>query len=271
MTRVIVFLALALLGVNAQAESEIPLDHVTPNLHDTASLQRGMRTFMNYCSGCHSLKYQRYNRTARFLHIPKDLMMKYLVFDPNARFGSLITRSMSVKNGKDFFGAAPPDLTLEAQYRPHGFDWIYTYLKSFYKDNARPFGVNNLVYPNVAMPDVLESLQGVQKKVCKDIPRLAPDGGDMMNEAGTKYITVKKCGEALIKRGYSPLELVKGSGKLTPKQYNQVVYDLANFLYYTGDPTRLERERIGVYVLLFLAFFYVFTRLLAREYEKEYH
>ena len=271
MRRIIVLFVLVLFGASAQAESEIPLDHITPNLHDKASLQRGMRTFMNYCSGCHSMKYERYEQAAKFLGISKKLTMENLVFNPNDRFGSLITKSMSDKNASDFFGQAPPDLTLEAKYRPNGADWVYTYLKSFYKDDKRPFGVNNLVFPNVAMPDVLENLQGIQKEVCKDIPKLAPNGGEMMDPLDNKYVTEKKCGEDLIKRGYSPLELVKGSGKLTPKQFDQVAYDLANFLYYTAEPMRLERERIGVYVLLFLAFFFVFTKLLAREYEKEYH
>lgn len=272
MTRAILLFVLILLGTVAEAqESSLPLEHITPNLHDKASLQSGLRTYMNYCAGCHSLKYQRYNRTAKDLGIPKDLMEKNLIFDPDDQFGSLITNSMSTDNGEHFFGKAPPDLTNEANFRPNGADWIYTYLKSFYRDDGRPYGVNNLVFPNVGMPDVLENLQGIQNKVCKEIPKLAANGGEKMNPQGSKYITEKKCGEDLIKRGYSPLELVKGSGQLTPQQYDKVVYDLSNFLYYVAEPNRLSRERIGVYVLLFLAFFYVFTKLLAREYEKEYH
>ena len=226
MRRIIVIFVLVLFGASAQAESEFPLDHITPNLHDKASLQRGMHTFMNYCSGCHSLKYERYEQAAKFLGIPEHLMMENLVFDPNARIGSLITKAMSEKNASDFFGQAPPDLTLEAKYRPNGPDWIYTYLKSFYRDKSRPFGVNNLVFPNVAMPNVLENLQGVQNMVCKEIPKLAPNGGEMMDPSDNKYITEKKCGEELIQRGYSPLELVKGSGELTPKQFDQVAQDL---------------------------------------------
>jgi cytochrome c1 len=272
MSRTILLVVSVLLCMSARAQEETyPLDHIVPNLHDKASLQRGMRTYMNYCFGCHSLKYQRYRRTAEDLGIPTRLMLDNLMFDPNDRIGSLMENSMSMDHAKHFFGQPPPDLTLVAKLKEGGIDWIYTYLRTFYRDDSRPFGVNNLVFENVAMPDVLEGLQGMQRKVCKDIPRIAKNGGLMMDPLDQKYITEKKCGLDLIERGYSPLQLVKGSGKLTPKQYDKVVYDLCNFLYYMAEPMRLDRERIGVYVLLFLAFFYVFTWLLGREYDKEYH
>jgi len=114
-------------------------------------------------------------------------------------------------------------------------------------------------------------LQGVQKKVCKQIPKLAANGGEMMDPLSQNYITEEVCGLELIERGYSPLELVENSGQLTAEGYEQVVYDLTNFLYYVGDPSRLERERTGVFVLIFLAFFFVPAYLLAREYKKEFH
>jgi len=272
MFRTIILTAIVLFGTSAWAEEPgYPLEHIKPNLSDKASLQRGMRTFMNYCFGCHSLKYQRYKRTATDLGIPDKLMLQNLVFDPNDRIGSLIKNSMSDDHAKHFFGQPPPDLTLEAKLKEEGIDWIYTYLKSFYRDDSRPFGVNNLVFENVAMPDVMEPLQGIQKEECKDIPKLAPNGGEMMDPLDNKYITEKKCGKDLIERGYSPLVLVKGSGSMTPKQYDKMVYDLSNFLYYMAEPVRMDRERIGVYVLLFLAFFYVFAWLLGREYDKEFH
>ena len=271
MTRVLIIFAFLTFGLAAQAAEEgYPLDHITPDLHDKASLQRGMKTFMNYCFGCHSLKYQRYKRTAADLDIPEDLMKKHLMFDPNDRIGSLMLNSLSSDKAKNWFGQSPPDLTLEAKLKEGGVDWIYTYLRTFYKDSSRPFGVNNLVFPNVAMPDVMENMQGVYEKGCKDIPKVGKNGGMMMDPLTNKHITEKVCGQELIDRGYSPLKLTK-KGELSPKEYDKVVYDLSNFLYYMGEPARLDRTRIGVYVLLFLAFFYVFAWLLGREYEKEYH
>ena len=139
-------------------------------------------------------------------------------------------------------------------------EWIYNYLKTFYLDDTRPLGVNNLVFPNVGMPHVLIDLQGVQRMGCVQVPKMAENGGEMRDplEPG-KPITEEKCGQ---------LVLDEGSGQMTPEEYDQAVYDIANFLYYVGDPSRLERHRIGVYVLLFLVILYVFTWLLGREYHK---
>ena len=240
----------------AAAESTIPLLNMTPDLNDKASLQRGAKTYMNYCLGCHSLQYQRYERTANDLGIPHDLMLEHLIFDPNTRIGSLIENSMSLSSAKTWFGAAPPDLTLYTSLKGTP-DYIYTYLKSFYADPARPFGVNNLLFENVGMPHVLLDLQGLPRKVCKT--KLEADGS-----------TQEPCDTDVIVDGRYMLE-VDGSGSMSPDEYDQVAYDLTNFLYYVAEPTRQERERLGVYVLLFLAFFFVFTYLLGREYTKEFH
>lgn len=248
----------------------IPLDHMTPDLEDQASLQRGAQTFMNYCMGCHSLQYQRYKRTADDLGIPEDLMTEHLIFDPSSKIGDHMTNNLSVKDAKQYFGSAPPDLTLYTKLMK-GPDYLYTYMRVFYEDETRPFGVNNLLFENVGMPHVLVDLQGIQKKVCKQIPRLAANGGEMRDPLSGEPITEEVCGDELIERGFSPLQLVEGTGSLSPEEYDQVIYDLSNFLTYTADPSRLERERIGVYVLLFLAFFFVFTWLLGREYTKEFH
>ena len=271
MMRSLLFVLCACLGANAFAsESVYPLDHIEPDLNDQASLQRGMQTYVNYCLGCHTLKYQRFNRTAKDIGIPEGLMLEHLIFDPDVRIGELIENSLKVENARNWFGAAPPDLTLLSNLKG-GPDWIYTYLRTFYLDESRPFGVNNMVFENVGMPHVLINLQGVQRKVCKQIPELAPNGGEKMDPLGTHYITEEVCGHELIERGYSPLELDAGSGSMTKTEFDQLAYDLSNFLYYVGEPARMDRHRIGVFVLLFLAFFYVFTRLLGREYEKEYH
>lgn len=254
----------------AGGDTPIPLDHMEPNLEDQASLQRGAQAYMNYCMGCHSLKYQRYQRTADDLGIPVDLMMEHLVFDPSARIGSLIDNPLSVESAKQWFGSVPPDLTLYTKLKG-GPEYLYTYMRVFYEDETRPFGMNNLLFENVGMPHPMVELQGLQRKVCKQIPMLAANGGEMRDPLSGEPITEEKCDKELIERGFSPLELEDGSGSLSPDEYDQLIYDLANFLYYTGDPSRLERERIGVYVLLFLAFFFVFTLLLGREYTKEFH
>ena len=273
--RQFLFVLLLIPGVaySAGGETPIPLLNIEPNTDDQASLQRGMRTFMNYCHGCHSLQYQRYVRTADDLGIPHDLMMEHVVFDPAASIGDQMDNAMSEETAKLWFGAPPPDLTLYTKLKG-GPDYFYTYMLNFYEDANRPFGVNNLLFENVGMPHVLSDLQGLQRKGCKQIPKLAANGGEMRNPwylAHRRFITEEKCGQDLIDRGYSPLELVEGSGQLSAEEYTQVVYDLTNFLYYVGDPARQDRERTGIFVLLFIAFFFVFTYLLGREYTKEFH
>ena len=136
---------------------------MTPNLSDQGSLQRGAQTYMNYCLGCHSLKYQRYKRTAEDIGVPESLMLQHLVFDPNTKIGSLIENSISSDNAKSWFGAVPPDLTLYTQLKG-GPEYLYTYLLTFYEDPSRPLGANNLVYENVGMPHALAELQGVQEE-----------------------------------------------------------------------------------------------------------
>lgn len=270
--RLMTLVSLLLLWPHAghSAEAGFPLYEMTPDLEDKGSLQRGAKIYMNYCLGCHSLQYQRYKRTAVDLGVPESLMLEHLVFDPNTKIGDTITNTISQSNAKTWFGAVPPDLTLYTQLKG-GPEYLYTYLLTFYEDKKRPLGANNLVYENVGMPHALVELQGVQKKVCKDIPKLAENGGEMMDTLSQDYITEEVCGLELVERGYSPLALVEGSGLLDADEYEQVVYDLTNFLYYVGDPSRLERERTGVFVLIFLAFFFVPAYLLAREYKKEFH
>jgi len=253
------------------AESTYPLDQIKPDLGDKASLQRGLQTYMNYCMGCHSLQYQRYKRTAEDLEIPEDLMLEHIVFDPASQIGSLMTNTMTSDHGKEFFGAAPPDLTLHSNLKG-GPDWIYTYLRTFYVDDARPLGVNNLVFENVGMPHVLAGLQGTQiRPECMQLPQKASNGGVMRDALTDEVMTTEMCGQEIVEAGYYPLELVEGTGSMTPDAYDQMIYDLANFMYYVGEPARIDRTRIGVYVLLFLAFFYVFAWLLGREYHKEFH
>ena len=128
---------------------------------------------------------------------------------------------------------------------------------------SRPFGVNNRVFPNVAMPDPFLKLQGTPVLACHQVPKIAANGGEMRDPlVSGKAITEEQCGF---------IDVVEGTGQLTPKEFDQAVYDIANFLYYVAEPARFERERLGIYVLLFLVVLYVFTALLGREYNKEVH
>ena len=142
----------------------VHLRSMSPDLENQASLQNGMKLYVNYCMGCHSLEYQRFSRAAEDLGMPQDLVEDNLIFSPELGYNDQMHKAMSAEDAEVWFGKAPPDLTLEARLR--GTDWIYSYLLSFYRDSERATGVNNVVFPAVGMPNVLEPLQGVQEKVC---------------------------------------------------------------------------------------------------------
>jgi cytochrome c1 len=255
---VIVLLAALLTPLAAMAaESDYPMEPMDPNLRDLPSLQNGFRLYVNYCIGCHSLGFQRYERTADDLEIPHDLVLENLIF-ANQKIGEHMVSAIDTEASKNWFGAPPPDLTMVARVRSP--EWIYNFLKTFYVDDTRPLGVNNLVFPNVGMPHVLINLQGVPRMGCVQVPQTAAGGGEMRDPLQPgRAVTEEKCDE---------LVLEEGTGLYTPDQYDQAVYDISNFLYYVGDPSRLERYRLGIYVLLFLVILYVFTWLLGREYHK---
>ena len=257
-------------SAGAAGGTDFPLHEMEPDLNDKTSLQRGMQTYMNYCMGCHSLKYQRYERTADDIGVPHDLMLEHLVFDKSTKIGELMTNNLKVEHAKAWFGAVPPDLTLYTKLKK-GPEYLYTYLRTFYSDPDRPFGVNNLLFENVGMPHALLELQGMQQLRCVDVPDVDEVGSPVRDPATNQPIVNRTCGMDLVERGYDPLLPADGGGELSPEEYDQVVYDLVNFMYYVGEPGRQDRERIGVYVLLFLAFFFVFAWLLEREYWKDVH
>lgn len=217
------------------------LDRADIDLHNKQSLQRGAKLFVNYCLSCHSAQFQRYNRMARDIGLSDDQVIENLMFASD-KVGNTMTVAMSRADGKTWFGAPPPDLSLVARSR--GVDWLYTYLRTFYVDETRPFGVNNLVFPSVGMPHVLWELQGVQKPVFKK------------DEHGKEVI--------------DRLELVE-PGKLTPAEYDRAARDLVSFLSYVGEPVQLERKSLGVKVILFLLVFLVVAYLLKKEYWKDVH
>ncbi len=210
------------------------------DLHDKAKLQRGARLFMNYCSGCHSLRYMRYNRMAKDLglttfdgEIDNNLLINNLIFT-TAKVHDPIQISMPESDGRQWFGRMPPDLSLSA--REHGENWLYTYLKSFYADSNRPFGANNLLVPDVAMPNVLAPLVG--KVIAK-------------HERGT----------------VTPAELVVvEAGEMTEQQFDSALQDVVTFLVYVGEPVKLIRYQMGLMVLLFFGVMIILSYQLKKLY-----
>ena len=239
--------------------SEGECDSAEVDASDIASLQRGAQIYMNYCLGCHSLKYARYKRVSEDLEIPLEMFQANLIFG-DQKLGDLINIGMESKESKEWFGNSPPDLTLEAGLR--GPDWIYTYLKSFYIDDSRPLGVNNKVYENVGMPHVLLEMQGEQFSVCKQIPEIASNGGIKQDPLTGEQLTIEKCGF---------LEVKDGTGIQTVDEFDKSMKDLTNFLAYMTDPMKKERETLGVYVLLYLFIFTILSYLLYIEFKKALH
>lgn len=212
------------------------------NVHDQASLQRGARLFMNYCAGCHSLKYLRYSQMAEGLGLTEEQVMDNLNFT-GAKFGEPIVPAMRESDADKWFGKAPPDLSLEVSAK--GADWVSAYLKSFYLDPATPSGWNNTVLVNSAMPFPLWQLQGEQ--VAEMNP---PENG--------QPATVRK------------LKLAH-PGSMTPAQYDRAVRDLTTFLAWVSSPDEQVRSRIGAWVVLYLVLFTLFALLLKKEYWKDVH
>jgi ubiquinol-cytochrome c reductase cytochrome c1 subunit len=240
-------IAIALLcGGMAVADEEggIALQSAGTDIKNTESLQRGARDFMNYCSGCHSLKYLRYNRMAADLKIPESELAANLMFTGDKSFDTI--NSAMPKDSEAWFGKQPPDLSLIARAR--GTDYLFSYLKGFYVDKTRPWGVNNLYLPSAAMPDVLAQLHGLQKPVFKNVPD--EHGSARMVLVGVESMT---------------------PGALKPEEYDQFVRDIVNFLDYAGEPVKDRRQSMGVFVILFLLVFFVFAYLLKKEYWKDVH
>lgn len=239
---VLVMLPLMLVAANAEAASagNLNLKHVETDFGDKNSLQRGFKYYMSYCISCHALGYARYERTADDLDIPHDLVLENLVFD-DSLIGDLMENAISEEDAQNWFGAAPPDLTLAG--RVHTADWLYTYLKSFYNDPVRPLGANNKIFPNVGMPNVLHELQG--NVSCYDHGTGDP----------------AQC----------ELQHIEGTGLMSEEEFDTAIADLVNFLYYIGEPIRDQRQNIGIWVLVFLGVLYILTALMGREFSKDYH
>jgi ubiquinol-cytochrome c reductase cytochrome b subunit len=225
-------------------------------LTNDASLQNGAKLAVNFCMGCHSFKYSRWERVANDIGIPNQLMLDNMVFT-GQKIGELMDIAMPADSAKEWFGATPPDLTLVARSRKP--EWVYTYLLHFYADPSRPLGVNNKVYKDVGMPHALLDLQGLPE--CAPGPVLAANGGIKRDLMTGEDILDDPCGNYNITK----------AGTMNQEEYKAAVYDLVNFLTYVAEPMAEERKHIGRLVLLFLLLLLVPTVLLNREYWKGIH
>lgn len=244
-------LAAAAPAVALAGEGEGLLEAST-HMTDQASLQRGAKLFMNYCSGCHSLKFMRYGRMGDDLGLSEKEVTENLNF-AGAKHLDHINVAMNPVDAANWFGKTPPDLSLTGRSR--GPDWIYTYLKSFYMDESRPSGWNNTILPNAAMPNVLWQLQGIQHPVTE------PRHGD---EPCAKGEVEKQCIKELVVDDAH-------KGQMTPEEYDQAARDISAFLQYVAEPAALQRESYGVWVILFLVFFSFLAYLLKHEYWRDVH
>lgn len=247
-------LAMLLLSILVAGAAESSVSHtMKPDINDQASLQTGMKLYVNYCMGCHSLQYQRYSRAAVDLGIPQDLLEENLIFSPDVAFNDAMQAAMHGGDAEGWLGAAPPDLTLNARLR--GTDWIYSFLLGFYRDPERPTGVNNTVLDAVAMPNVLEPLQGVQELACAPINQ----PGKMQSD--TLVNQTQSC---------AILQLAQ-PGAMSSAEFEEAVYDLTNFLTYVADPAKLKAHKVAPKVLIFIFIFGVIAYLLKREYWRDIH
>ena len=241
--KIVVFVAGMLVSLSALAAGGGNLQQAGNDLGDQSSLQRGAALYMNYCSGCHSLKYVRYSRIASDLGLTEEQVQASLNFT-GAKVGEQVQVAMSPEDAQAWFGQVPPDLSLVSRVR--GSDWIYTYLKSFYLDDERPLGWNNTLFPNASMPNPLWMMQGLQRA----------EFGPLDEATGERPV------ERLV---------IAEPGNAAPAEYDQAVRDITNFLEYVGEPAALKRHDLGVWVILFLAFFTFLAWLLKKEYWRDVH
>lgn len=223
----------------AVAQHGAELELANNNIGNIASLQRGAKYFVNYCFGCHSAQYVRYNRLAQDLQIDEQAVIENLMFTGERPFDTM-SIAMRPEDAERWFGIAPPDLSLIARSR--GTDYIYNFLRSFYAAPGRPTGVDNAILPGTAMPHVLWPLQGVQRAV---------------------FTTDEHDAQAL-----SGFELVQ-SGELGVDEFDDVVRDIVNFLEYISEPIKRERQQLGIYVIGFLLIFLLIAYALKKEIWKD--
>jgi ubiquinol-cytochrome c reductase cytochrome c1 subunit len=235
---VIAFVLSIGIASGAAAQHEAALDSANTNVANTASLQRGAKYFVNYCLGCHSAEYVRYNRLGQDLQLSEQQLIDNLMFTGEQVFDTM-ENAMSAEDAARWFTIAPPDLSLIARSR--GTDYIYTFLRSFYAAPDRPTGVDNIVLPGTAMPHVLWQLQGTQRAVFEE-------------HEGVQE--------------FDSFELMR-PGELSASDYDNVVRDIVNFLDYIAEPIKLKRQQLGIRVIGFLLVFLLIAFMLKKEIWKD--
>lgn len=256
-----------------------PNDPANIDLSDKTSLQNGAKLYVNYCLGCHSMEYVRYSRIAQDLELTEEQVMDNLVLGEQ-RIGDTLDKAMDpVQAEKKYFGVNPLDLTLAARVR--GEDWVYNYLRSFYVDPSRPFGVNNTVFPSVGMPHILADLQGLQAKsdellsVEEQIAQAKAvlNDSEASDEAKAKAEEKQHEAEAAMAKlaAEGKMFVLIKEGQMTPEEYDESIRDLTAFMAYTANPVKLESKRMGVWVLLFLLVLLIFAYFLKKEFWKDVH
>jgi len=233
------------------ASGNVHLDHAPGDLTDKESLKRGAETFANYCLSCHAADYMRYNRIGTDLgwtdiEVTEKLINTRGADGEKTKVGELMKVAMNNEYASEAFGTKVPGLTVIARAR--GGDWLYTYLRTFYLDDARPAGMNNLAFPDVGMPHVLWEKQGLQKAIFR-----TEEGTD----GNQKHI-------------FDKMEIVQ-AGSMSVEEYDAFVGDLVNFMVYMGEPMQLERKSLGIKVLIFLLIFAIVAYMLKKEYWKDVH
>ncbi len=238
-----VFCAALLAATSARSAGDsTQMEHAEIDRGNVASLQRGARNFMNYCSGCHSAKYVRYKTIGNDLELSEEQLIDNLMFNAQKTFETIQT-AMPADDAAIWFGTAPPDLSLMA--RAKGADYIYSFLKGFYLDPDSPTGVDNLILPGTSMPHVLWELQGLQRANFSDVQE---DDVPVRHLEGFELVT---------------------AGSMDANEYDDFVRDTVNFLAYIAEPIRADRRKLGVWVLMYLIFFWIVASMLKKQIWKD--
>lgn len=274
MTKVGLSLAVALTSITPAALASSggsTLPSAGTRVENIASVQRGAKLFFNYCVGCHSLQFVRYSRLSEDLGLTEEQVVTNLASFTGGKFGDTVVSSMPAADAQSWFGKAPPDLSLEG--RSKGPDWIYSYLKSFYVDHSRPLGWNNTLFPGASMPNVLWEMQGLSHAIFepkeKKQESCSGDTGGCKN--GLREVEHCKAGTTEIDgKCLVHLEVVT-PGTQNAQQFDETVRDLTVFLQYAAEPAALQRQKLGAWVVLYLAFFTFLAWLLKKEYWKDVH
>ncbi len=232
---------LLVFSLGVAAEESVDLQQANFDPEDRASILQGAKTFVKYCLGCHSVKHIRYQRIAKDFIIDDKKVLNEIAPQGASIYDQMHT-AMNAHDSAKWFGVEPPDLSLISRSR--SADWLYSYLKSFYMDPSKPLGTNNLIFKDVGMPNVFWQVQGEQKAIFTG----ESDG----QQEFEKFVIDKP-------------------GTMTEEEFDTMVNDLVNFLVYVGEPVKLERERIGKYVLFYLGMFLLVAYLLKKEYWSDIH